>query len=53
MVKPSAASTLRALNLNVIALVRGGDTIIEIDPDDVLRSDDILAVIGKGKYLAI
>ena len=39
-------------NLNVIALVRGGDTIIEIDPDDVLRSDDILAVIGKKENIS-
>ena len=36
----------------MIALVRGGDTIIEIDPDDVLRSDDVLAVIGKKENIA-
>lgn len=34
-------------NLNIIALERGRNTIIEIDPSYMLREDDILVVIGK------
>lgn len=42
----------KRFNLNVIALVRGKETIIEIDPDQVLRSDDVIAVIGKKENIA-
>lgn len=33
--------------LNIIAIVRGEETIVEILPDFILRTDDLLAVIGK------
>lgn len=34
-------------NLNIIALERDRNTIIEIDPSCILRKDDLLVVIGK------
>lgn len=42
----------KRFSLNVIALVRGRETIIEIDPDETLRSDDIIAVIGKKENIS-
>lgn len=42
----------KRFSLNVIALVRGGETIIEIDPDEVLRGDDVIAVIGKKENIS-
>lgn len=42
----------KRFSLNVIALVRGGETIIEIDPDAVLQGDDVIAVIGKKENIA-
>lgn len=33
--------------LNIIAVVRGEETIVEIRPDLILKTDDLLAVIGK------
>lgn len=34
-------------NLNIIALERGINTIIEIDPNYILREDDLIVLIGK------
>ncbi|SCJ40150.1 Ktr system potassium uptake protein A [uncultured Clostridium sp.] len=34
-------------NLNIIAMERGRNTIIEIDPSHILREDDLIVVIGK------
>lgn len=42
----------KRFNLNVIALVRGRETIIEIDPDETLHSDDVIAVIGKKENIS-
>ncbi|MEG0767314.1 MAG: TrkA family potassium uptake protein [Clostridia bacterium] len=37
----------KRFGLNVIAIVRADQTIIEIDPDEALREQDIIAVVGK------
>ena len=34
-------------NLNIIALERGTNTIIEIDPSHILKEDDLIVLIGK------
>lgn len=34
-------------NLNIIALERGEETIIEVDPNYILRENDLIVVIGK------
>ena len=34
-------------NLNIIALERGTNTIIEIDPNHILKEDDLIVLIGK------
>ena len=42
----------KRFSLNVIALIREGKTIIEINPDEVLRGDDVIAVIGKKENIS-
>lgn len=37
----------RKFSLNIIAIVRGEETIVEIAPDLKLKTDDLIAVIGK------
>lgn len=39
-------------NINVIALERGGDVIVSMNPDEALQKDDLLIIIGKRKDLA-
>ena len=34
-------------NLNIIALERDEETIIEVDPNYILRENDLIVVIGK------
>ena len=34
-------------NLNIIALERDRNTVIEIDPSYTLRKDDLIVIIGK------
>ena len=34
-------------NLNIIAIERGSNTIIEIDPGYILREDDLIVILGK------
>lgn len=38
--------------LNVIAIVRQNQTIIEINPDEPLHEDDVIAVLGKKESIA-
>lgn len=34
-------------NLNIIALERNEETIIEVDPNHILRENDLIVLIGK------
>lgn len=43
----SNSKTRDNFNLNIIALERDRNTIIEIDPNYILRKDDLLVVMGK------
>ena len=42
----------KRFGLNIIAIVRGGSTVIEIDPTDTLREGDVIAVVGTKENLS-
>ncbi len=42
----------RKYNLNIIAIIRGNDTIIEITPDMSLSANDFIVVLGKRDNIA-
>jgi trk system potassium uptake protein TrkA len=42
----------RKFNLNIIAIVRGNETIVEIHPDLKLSVNDVIVIIGKKKNVA-
>ncbi|MEG1569986.1 MAG: TrkA C-terminal domain-containing protein, partial [Clostridia bacterium] len=39
-------------SLNVIAIVRAAQTIIEINPDEPLQEGDVIAVVGRKENIA-
>ena len=42
----------KKLNLNIIAIIRGSETMVEIHPDLRLRASDVIVVIGKKDNIA-
>ncbi|HML47037.1 MAG TPA: TrkA family potassium uptake protein [Clostridia bacterium] len=43
----------KRFRLNIIAIVRGNDTIIEIGPDTRLNTNDLIAVVGKKENILL